>query len=132
MNHCLKSLFVSAMSLCVVFSAFGQTPAGEQKNTVEIHLSKEDTGRDRSIVFVPITGFYDSSTDLVRLDFHENMGNAVITVTATQTGYSVMESTDSAEGHAIIQLDGCPGHYQIMIETSYGGTYVGEFQVLGE
>ncbi len=75
------------------------------------------------------SGYYSSSAGAVAIFFHENLGQATITVDGAE-GTVAAASADTAFGEAIVNVPALTtGTYTVTITTASGGVYSGYFHV---
>lgn len=124
----LITIMVFLMSTCGAATLITKPVSNTIGNTIIFH-PKPNPGRPqpRSVAFVPVTGIYDYSSQCVRLNFMDNIGEMTVTIINHSTGEQSFEFVDSAFESAEVYVSSDEGQYSISIEAQDGSSYYAEF-----
>ncbi len=126
----MKKLFLLIASLFLM-SAYATT---DDPTTIVVQDVKDEPPKgshhgNKAPARRIFSGYYSSSAGAVTIFFHENLGQATITVDGAE-GTVAAASADTAFGEAIVNVPALTtGTYTVTITTASGGVYSGYFHV---
>lgn len=124
MKHVL--LILSILCLVATESWSGNN---DPQIPIQVIISSGQEGPHRAPEYVPIQAYYEESLSFVCMSFAYSLGDLDITITNLTDGSHFDYEVDSSLGSAILPISGDAGFYTIVIMTSSGAQYGGEFEI---
>lgn len=126
----MKRIITSLLlMLCIALSAHAQD---RKDQNVDFQIVAQDdisVPMYRSVVSVPVYGYYTSSLNALCLSFDQAFGNVTVCIENLSTGEYVEEVINAGVAFSVIALPGASGLYHVSFVLPSGAEYFGEFEL---